>query len=503
MSDTLPPGWTSTTLAELGTWYGGGTPSKSNPAFWTNGSVPWLSPKDMGCNTIVDTQDHITRDAIDRSSTKLVPAESVAFVVRSGILERKFPVAVVPFETTLNQDMKAIVPFGGIDVRWLAWALRALEHKILTSCRKAGTTVASIATPALQKLRIPLPPLAEQRRIVEALEGHLSRLDAAKSSVTTGLRRTDDLKNSLLDRAVRGRWMSDSTDIDPGVDTNHIQSIARARAAANPTGKPPFHPDPVAGFDTPAGWFATSLDALSVDYGYGTSLKCDYGGDGVPVLRIPNIKNGRIDLGDLKSAVDADVDLSRFMVDSGDLLFVRTNGSADLIGRVGVVEDNVRYAFASYLIRFSLVPDVVEPAWIRAVVSSPPWRRHLMAAAASSAGQYNLSSKTLARLLIPLPPRNVQHRILRALDEAVGTAARLQSSVQAVAARSSNLRAALLERAFSGQLVPQDSTDEPAAMLLSRIEAERGGEPKMVRARRPRTGAPRVVPPGVQGELPL
>lgn len=61
-------------LKELGDWYGGGTPSKSNPAFWTDGDVPWLSPKDMGSDVLQRTQDHVTRVAVSGSSTKLVPA---------------------------------------------------------------------------------------------------------------------------------------------------------------------------------------------------------------------------------------------------------------------------------------------------------------------------------------------------------------------------------------------------------------------------------------------
>ncbi|WP_448231550.1 restriction endonuclease subunit S [Microbacterium lacticum] len=113
--------WERVPLKELGDWYGGGTPSKSNPAFWTDGDVPWLSPKDMGPEVLHRTQDHVTSEAVSGSSTKLVPAGSVAVVTRSGILQRTIPVSIVPFATTMNQDMKAVVPRAGIDPRWIAW----------------------------------------------------------------------------------------------------------------------------------------------------------------------------------------------------------------------------------------------------------------------------------------------------------------------------------------------------------------------------------------------
>lgn len=126
-------------LGDIGQWYGGGTPSKSNSAFWTEGSIPWLSPKDMGHEVLTDTVDHITTTAVAGSATRLVPAHSVAVVTRSGILERKLPVALVPFETTLNQDMKAVVPRPGVDARWVAWGLRAFErqHSFATHGRPA------------------------------------------------------------------------------------------------------------------------------------------------------------------------------------------------------------------------------------------------------------------------------------------------------------------------------------------------------------------------------
>ena len=70
-------------LGTVGTWYGGGTPSKQKPEFWTDGTIPWLSPKDMGRPIVAETEDYITEAAVLGSATKLVPANSVALVVRS------------------------------------------------------------------------------------------------------------------------------------------------------------------------------------------------------------------------------------------------------------------------------------------------------------------------------------------------------------------------------------------------------------------------------------
>src|SRR5258708_5529544 len=102
----LPRGWTRLALGEVGRWFGGGTPSKANPLFWTNGNIPWVSPKDMKCALITDSQDHITENAVSKSATNLVEAGSVLIVVRSGILQHTLPVAVAQRQVALNQDLK-------------------------------------------------------------------------------------------------------------------------------------------------------------------------------------------------------------------------------------------------------------------------------------------------------------------------------------------------------------------------------------------------------------
>ncbi|EAW5391945.1 restriction endonuclease subunit S, partial [Salmonella enterica subsp. enterica serovar Ohio] len=98
------------TLGEIGKWYGGGTPSKNKIEFWENGSIPWISPKDMGRTLVDSSEDYITEEAVLQSSTKLIPANSIAIVVRSSILDKVLPSALIKVPATLNQDMKAVIP---------------------------------------------------------------------------------------------------------------------------------------------------------------------------------------------------------------------------------------------------------------------------------------------------------------------------------------------------------------------------------------------------------
>lgn len=402
--------WQRVPLKDVGTWYGGATPSKSNPAFWTAGTIPWLSPKDMGPEVLISTQDHITRTAVERSPVKLVPGGSTAVVVRSGIIERTIPVSLVPFDTTLNQDMKAVQPRADIDARWIAWGLRAFERELLRDTRKAGTTVASIEWPRFQAFEIPVPPLEDQCRIIDLLEDHLSRLDAAESLVVTSLRRLMSLRRSVL---------AELHDGDP-----------------------------------------TTLGELAVDCGYGTSEKCVPEGPGPAVVRIPNLVHGRIDLSDEKRIASDSVDVERYFLAPGDLLIVRTNGSVDLIGRSAVVQDGVDAAFASYLIRYQLRPDRVMPEWVQAMLSTPQVRAKIEKLAASSAGQHNLSLGKLNPLELLVPPLNVQAARLSRLAEIEDQVNRLRVELSAAESRGFNLRRSLLTAAFSGRLTDSKPQEE-------------------------------------------
>ena len=205
MKKPLPPNWAWATLSDLGRWCGGGTPSKSNPAFWENGSIPWVSPKDMKVLRIRDAEDHITFEAVERSATNLVPAGAVLVVTRSGILKHSLPVAVTETEVTINQDLKAFIPHPGIESDYIAYAFQAFESEILAKTAKAGTTVQSIEFVQLQKLEMPIAPSAEQKRVVREIEKQLSRLDFGIGCLRSAQEKLGRYRSAVLRAACEGR----------------------------------------------------------------------------------------------------------------------------------------------------------------------------------------------------------------------------------------------------------------------------------------------------------
>ncbi len=148
---------------------GGGTPSKSDPSLWA-GDIPWVSPKDMKRLRIADSEDHVSQPALSRSAVRLIPAGALLMVVRGMILARAFPVALTERPVTVNQDMKALVPKDARLAEYLLLMLRAMEPRVLAAVERSTHGTCRLESTVVSELVLPLPPLAEQRRIVARVD---------------------------------------------------------------------------------------------------------------------------------------------------------------------------------------------------------------------------------------------------------------------------------------------------------------------------------------------
>ncbi|WP_329864819.1 restriction endonuclease subunit S [Veillonella parvula] len=150
-------GWNLTSLESVcQSIYGGGTPSKKIKEYYM-GTIPWVTSKDMKSDIIVDSIEHITQVAIDNSSTKIIPPESVLIVIRSGILKHTLPVCINKSRVTINQDLKALVLDERCKAIYLQYLLKALEKDILSGVR--AVTADNIEFNSLKKRKIPIPPI--------------------------------------------------------------------------------------------------------------------------------------------------------------------------------------------------------------------------------------------------------------------------------------------------------------------------------------------------------
>jgi len=166
---SLPPGWAWTSLKLIGDNLGGGTPSKANPEFW-EGPIPWVSPKDMKVDLIRDAEDHLSALAVSSSATKIIPEGSLLMVVRGMILTHSFPTAISMVPLTINQDMKAIIPFRSDVIRMLLLLTKGLKPEILRLVLHSTHGTCKLVTDDLFSMPIPFPPLDEQHRILAKVD---------------------------------------------------------------------------------------------------------------------------------------------------------------------------------------------------------------------------------------------------------------------------------------------------------------------------------------------
>jgi type I restriction enzyme, S subunit len=369
---------------------------------------------------IVSVNRLVGAEAPSRARQIVRADDTILSTVRTYLVKT----ALVPSDldrATASTGFCVLRPTMAIDPGFLFYRVIESGFVVRLTARQTGSSYPAVRDTDVFEQPIALPPLAEQRRIVAAIEEQLSRLDSAQKLLHSTTWRLEALAASMIE-AIRA---------------------------------------PV-----------RRLGDVLVDLRYGTSTKCGYDGAGAPVLRIPNVRNRGIDLTDLKCALDPSADVGRVLV--GDILFIRTNGSRDLIGRAAVVgKDAAGMGFASYLIRARVEPDAADPGFLALVLSGRRLRAEIEARAATTAGQYNLGRGAINEFQVPLPPIDEQRRIRLALDEQLATIEDELRNVVIARRRGEALRRAILARAFRGELVPQDPHDEPASLLLERIAAER------------------------------
>ena len=200
----IPQHWVVKKLKFEVSFRGGGTPSKGNSSYW-NGVIPWISPKDMKSEIIHDAKDHITERAVVESSTNLVPAGSLLMVVRSGILQRIIPVALCDREVALNQDMKALSSKGRLDLDYFVFFVRGCEKQLLREWTKQGATVESVEHQYLANTKVPVPPLSEQKRIVEQLVIETAPLNTTISRLEREIELLREYRTRLVADVVTGK----------------------------------------------------------------------------------------------------------------------------------------------------------------------------------------------------------------------------------------------------------------------------------------------------------
>jgi type I restriction enzyme S subunit len=303
---------------------------------------------------------------------------------------------------------------------------------------------------------IPLPPLAEQSRIVAAIEEHLSRLDAAVIGLKRVRARLVVYREAVLKAAVEGKLV--------------------------PHGSEP--------------WAPTKLGDVAVSLRNGISAKPDEE-DGQRILRISAVRPLSVNLDDVRYLPPSDEWLA-YRLEEGDLLFTRYNGNPALVGVCGMFRQRQSdTVYPDKLIRMRVNLGRCVPRFIEIAVNSGESRQFIRSRARTTAGQSGISGSDLKQTPIRLPGLNEQIEIASEAEGRLSIAGLVSAQVDVTVQRAQQVRQSILSRAFSGTLVLQNPKDEPASVLLKRIRSERSSEanrPPKARKRQRIPSDPKLVP---------
>lgn len=271
-------------------------------------------------------------------------------------------VLVPGFEGKCSTEIIPLLPSDDIDRRYLAYFLRSAATVSRISAKVAGARMPRADMDFVLGLELPLPPLAEQLRIVDLL---------ARAEGIMNLRREAQAKAQAIIPALFLDMFGDPA-------TN------------------------------PRGWPVVPLGQLLRAADYGSSTKASETGAGLPLIRMGNvIYAGDLDLSSLKYVDLEPAKAVRYSLEAGDILFNRTN-SKELVGKTGLWDGSIHAVAASYFIRLRVNPQRAIPFYLWTFMNTHHMKRVLFETARGAIGQANINSRELKALSVPVPPLDIQ-----------------------------------------------------------------------------------------------
>jgi type I restriction enzyme S subunit len=312
-------------------------------------------------------------------------------------------------DALLNQRVCRLIGFSDeLEPAFVKWGIN--PHLKAIEDRTPFVTVKHLSSKAIKHIEFAYPAREEQSRIVARIKECMDRVDEIEQ--------------------LRSESLAEAEAVLPSV----LHGVFEAQAGKSET---------------------KSIGELAIETRYGTSNKCHTNPEGVPILRIPNVAAGMVNFENLKYCDLPADERRRLLLEDGDLLFVRTNGSRDLVGRCAIFtrpDDQAAFAYASYLIRVRLNRSRVMPKYLAFFLNSTKGREELGKRRRTSAGQFNINSENLRTIPVPIPSIDEQARILAQLEEREQFAVKLTGTLQEARNEEQFLRESILRKAFAGEL---------------------------------------------------
>lgn len=398
--------------------------------------------------------------------------------------------------------------------KYLAYLIRRRDTQLEIDRMKTGINDSglNLTHDRFALLRVPLPPLPEQHRIVARIEALFSELDAGEESLTRARAQLTLYRQSLLKAAFQGQLTADWRAANPDKldspeallarirrerEARYTQALdgwqsalsewrARGEVGDRPS-KPRRNPDP----EPPTSHQIDHMLALPdtwqwiqiADFAFVTKLagfeytkhvQYDPSGD-LPVLKAENAGPSGFRQTEYSLVRSESVTmLKRSFLEGGELLMVFVGAGT---GNVGIVPNDQRYFLGPNIGMIRIEAAGILPRYLELFFRSP-LGSELKLSSVKAVAQPSLSMETIRQIPVAIPSPHEQSQIIEVLDIQLENVDRVDSEITAALAKIGALRQSVLKKAFSGQLVPQDPADEPASALLARLRAQTATTPR-------------------------
>ena len=414
----------------------------------------------------------VAKDAVTSSKHLFFPGHIIYSKIRPYLAKA----VLIDFEGLCSADMYPMRAY--ISSAYLHRWLISGEFTHLVSRTQGRTVLPKVNQSALKKINIPLPPLNEQHRIVTKIEALTARSRKAREALDAIPALLDQFRQSVLAAAFRGDltadWREQNPDVEPAEkllerireerlsQTNSLKQKDKVIEIYESTESDDSN-------DLPNTWQFVFLEKLTSSLNYGTSSKSLASGK-IPVLRMGNMQKGEIDWSSLAYTSD-DKDIEKYKLEPYTVLFNRTN-SPELVGKTSIYRGEKKAIFAGYLIRINHLPQL-DPEYLNYFLNSPYAQSICWQCKTDGVSQSNINAQKLGRYEIPFCSPKEQKEIVKRINQLFKKISLTKNYCKQNNLEINQLDQSILAKAFRGELVPQDPTDEPATVLLQRIQAER------------------------------
>jgi type I restriction enzyme S subunit len=492
-SQAAPPGWALTTLSAIADLAGGITKGQRRKPADRLRSVPYLRVANVQ-RGFLDLEDvrEIEATEAEIEELRLLPGD-VLFneggdrdkLGRGWVWGGEFPECIHQ-----NHVFRARLRSPDIVPKLISWYGNSLGQQYFIAQGKQTTNLASLNLTNLGQLPVLLPPASEQRRLVTEIEKHFSCLDAAEAALKRAQVNLKRYRAAVLKAACEGRLVRTEAELAraegrayeqvtfPGdVPTGRALPLSRKRAGRLWGGGSVPSLTEEERSKLPEGWSWAKVRNLgdlpeeTVQVGPMSMRSQDFSVDGVPVLNVGCIRWGSIDESKRNALPPERASkFERYRVEAGDVLFTRSGS----VGRCAVAQDRHRgWLITFHLLRVRPSSRKCLPEFLRIVFEGAEHIRRQTREASIGSTRAGFNTNLLAGLDVGVPPPAEQRRIVFDVERRLSVLDDMEAAVAANLRRAERLRQAVLKRAFAGKLVPQDPNDEPAAVLLERLRAER------------------------------